>query len=71
MNKISEKILKYINNNDKYKNEIIVKRHSFTNVKDFTNQVGYIIMDIVSREKKFFDVDRRDIDVNAIAQELF
>ena len=71
MNKISQQILNFIRENDEWINKVLGIRSRFNNQKDFTNQVGYVIMDIVSREKKFFDINRSDIDVNGIAQELF
>jgi len=71
MNRISLKILQYILDSDKYWLRIRMKRSEYKNIKDFTYQVGYIIMDIVNKEPKFFDINRNDIDIDNIAQELF
>lgn len=69
MNKETIKILTYIQNSENYKKKVknLYKRNS----KDFSNQVLYVIMEIVSTEKKFFGMDRSKIDINAISQELF
>lgn len=56
---------------DDYMIQIVAKREKSSNSKDFEIQVGYIIMDMVSREKEFFDVDRSEIDIAGIAQEMF
>lgn len=71
MNKISQNLLNYIQNNHNYHQKIQQYRTECYNLKDFQNQVGYVIMDIVSREKKFFDINRNDINIAQITQELF
>lgn len=70
MNRITKKIYDGLNNNG-YMKRIILKRETTNNTKDFEVQVGYIIMDMVNREKQFFDIDRSEIDIARIAQELF
>lgn len=71
MNKISRQILSYIQNDNEQLAKVLNLKDRFNNHKDFTNQIGYVIMDVVSTEKRFFDIDRKEIEVNEIAQELF
>lgn len=71
MNKESKTILKYIRTNLDWLSRVMKLRGQYLNQKDFTYQLGYVIMDLVSREPEFIRMDRNKIDINAIGQELF
>ncbi len=71
MTQETKKVLNYIKMNTKYKGQIAIQRRTYSNLKDFTNQVSYIVKTMVDNEEKLFGINRKKIDVYFIAQELF
>lgn len=71
MNKTTQKIYDRIKSDDHLMNYVQLKRELFPNSRDFTNQVGYVVMELVSTEKDLFNINRSDIEIDKIAQELF
>lgn len=71
MNKETQQILDYLNSSGHYLNKIddLKKKHS--NIKEFTYQLGYVIMGIVSEEKKFINLARKNIDLPLIVNIYF
>jgi hypothetical protein len=71
MNKETEQILNYINKSGHYLDKIADIRVKWNNLKDFQLLVGYVIMEIVSQEKAFMHISRKNIEINLIAERYF
>ncbi len=70
MNKETTKIVEFIENS-RYKSKIEEVRARFSNYKDFSNQTGYVIMDILNNEREFYDYPRNDIELSKIVELYF
>ena len=46
-------------------------RDKYPNTKDFQTMLGYLIMEIVSEEKNFINLSRKNIDLPILSQMLF
>jgi len=71
MNKETKKVLKYIDNNPEIEQKLKTLGKKFNNFKDFYNQTGYVIMDIVNRNKEFYTLDRTRIDIYTVSERYF
>ena len=71
MNRETMKIVSFIEQNEQYKGKLISIRERFPNYKDFMNQVGYVIMEILSNERQFYDYPRNDIQISKIVDLYF
>ncbi len=71
MTRENTKILNFIKTNDNYMKKIKTARLKHNNNKDFTNQILYIVMDLVNTEKQFYGVNRKNIDVVQLSKEFF
>jgi len=71
MNKETKLIYNYIKDTSDSIYHISRLREQYRNQKDFTNQLLYHIMDIVNKEKKFVNLNRKEIDVIEISNKLF
>lgn len=71
MNRETAKIISFIETSDIYKEKFKVTRSKYSNFKDFRNQAGYIVMEILNSEKEFFDYPRKDIEILKIVELYF
>ena len=71
MNKETLKLFEFMVDNPEWINKLKQKREHFSNYKDFYNQAGYVIMELLNTEKKFFDYPRKDIQISKIADLYF
>jgi len=71
LNKETKLILTFIKNNQDFVYTINRLRETYSNQRDFTNQLLYAIMDVLNREKQFTHIDRKNIDIIAISNTLF
>lgn len=71
MNKETTQILDYINKSGHYLDKIGELRLIHNNLKDFTFKINYLIMSIVNEEERFFNMSRKNIDLQEIANKFF
>lgn len=71
MNRETIKLVSFIEQNEQYTQELKEARGKFSNYKDFTNKVGYIVMGLLNTEKEFFDYPRNDIELSKIVALYF
>lgn len=71
MNKETAQLIDYINSSGFYLDKLDQLKKKFNNSKDYQNQLGYVIMEIVSTEKKFINMSRKNIDLPMISQIYF
>lgn len=71
MNKETSQLIDYIEKSGFYLDKVDQLRSKYNNIKDFQNQVGYLIMEIVSEEKKFINLSRKNIDLDLITLKYF
>lgn len=71
MNKETALLSEYLNKSGHYLEKIDQFRAKYPNSKDFQNQFGYLIMEIVSEEKKFINLSRKNIDLPILSQMYF
>lgn len=71
MNKETQRIYDFINSSEELKNKIKSLRSKHNNFKDFYNQIGYVIMDVLNRNKQFHDYARNKIEIVKIAEMFF
>jgi len=71
MNKETGQILDYINKSGHYLERVQSLRMKHNNIKDFQVMLGYVIMEIVSEEKKFINLKRGNIELPEISVTLF
>lgn len=71
MNKETLKLFEFMVNNPKWISKIKEKRQQYPNYKDFYNQAGYILMEILTTEKQFFDYPRDRINVKKLVDMYF
>lgn len=71
MNKETLKVFEFMVNNPKWVNKVKETKVRFPNYKDFYNQAGYLIMEILSTEKEFMDYPRNDINIKKIVDMYF
>ena len=71
MNRETKKLLEYIDNSIEYKDKLTEIQTTYPNFRDFYNQVGYIIMDIVNTNKQFHNLSRNNIEIELITERFF
>lgn len=71
MNKETSILVEYINKSGYAQERIEQLRQKHKNIKDFQTMLGYFIMEIVSEEKKFINLSRKNIDLPMISQMYF
>ena len=71
MNKETKKVYDFIQQDEQLKQKVKSLRSKHNNFKDFYNQVGYVIMDILNRNKQFHDYPRNKIEIVKIAEMFF
>ena len=71
MNSETKKILNLIKSNEQYVVRLINLREKYNNSKEFYNQMGYFIMDIVNTEKTLMNLKRKNIEFDIINKEFF
>lgn len=71
MNRETTKLFEYMVDNPEWLNKLKDKRAKYPNYKDFYNQAGYVIMELLNTEKKFFDYPRKEIQIKKIADLYF
>ncbi len=71
MNQETQRLYDFIENNKEYKDKILLNKEKYSNFKDFFNQTGYVIMDILSTEKEFFGYPRNKIELDIITERFF
>lgn len=71
MNKETTQIIDYIHQSGHYLEKIDQLREKYNNIKDFQNQFGYMIMEIVNEEKKFIHLSRNKIELELITERYF
>lgn len=71
MNKETQQILEHINKSGYALEKIDQLRSKWNNIKDFQNQFGYLVMEILSEEKKFLNLSRNKIDLPILAHRFF
>ena len=71
MNKETKQLIDYIEQSGFYLDKINKLKTKHNNIKDFQFHLSYVIMDIVSSEKKFYNMSRKNIELDNIALILF
>lgn len=71
MNKETKKILKFIEETPQWFEKLKAIRAKNSNYKDFFNQIGYLLMELLNTEKNFFDYPREKIEISKIANLYF
>lgn len=71
MNRETRKLIDFLNENDQYTTKLRTLREKHNNYKDFSNQVLYVIQEVLNTEKKFFDYPRNKIDLFIITNLYF
>jgi hypothetical protein len=63
LNKETQLIHDYITSSGYYLNKIDDLKKRYTNIKDFQLMFSYVIMEILSEEKKFVNLSRKNIEL--------
>ena len=71
MNKETRQLSDYIEKSGYYLDKVEKLREKHNNIKDFQNMLGYVIMEIVSEEKKFINLSRKEIDLPKLTEMYF
>lgn len=71
MNKETNILIEYINKSGYALDRIDKLRQQYTNIKDFHNQFGYLIMEILNEEKKFINLSRKNIELPILVSKYF
>lgn len=71
MNRETKKILNFIQQTPSWESRLEVLRKKHSNYKDFFNQIGYLLMELLNTEKAFFDYPRERIEISKIANLYF
>lgn len=71
MNKETGILVEHIDKSSYALERIETLRQKHNNIKDFQVMLGYLIMEIVSEEKKFLNLSRKNIDLPMISQMYF
>lgn len=71
MNRETRKVIDFINDTPEYTNKVQELRKKFSNHKDFSNQVLYLVQEILNTQKKFYDYPRHKIDLFVISNIYF
>jgi hypothetical protein len=71
MNHETKLIINYIDNSGYYLEKLAKLRDRFNNIKDFENQFGYVVMEILNEEKKLINISRKNIDLPFLTQVYF
>ena len=71
MNKETSLILEHINKNGHCCEKLSQLRSKHRNIKDFQVMLGYLVMEVVSEEKKFMNLSRKNIDLPYLTKVLF
>ena len=71
MNKETSILVEHIDKSGHALERIEQLRQKHNNIKDFQVMLGYLIMEIVSEEKKFINLSRKNIDLPMISQMYF
>lgn len=71
MTKETNKVISFIKANDYYLQRVNKIRTNNHNIKDFTNNVTDVIMELINREKPFYGIDRRKIEIHDVAEVFF
>ena len=71
MNKETELLINFIDSSGFYLDKIDKLKTKYNNIKDFQFHLSYVIMDIVSQEKKFFNMSRKNIELDKITLKYF
>ena len=71
MTKETKKILSFIESDETSQAKLKELSESHTNFKDFYNQTGYVIMDIVNTNKDFHNLSRNNIEIDLISERYF
>ena len=71
MNKETSILVEHIDKSGYALERIEQLRQKHNNIKDFQVMLGYLIMEIVSEEKKFINLSRKNIDLPMISQMYF
>lgn len=71
MNRETQQLLNYIDKSGFYLDKIASIRLKYSNIKDFNNMLGYVIMDIVNTERSFFNINRKNIEIELITEKYF
>jgi len=71
VNKETSLLLDYIDKSGFFLEKIKGLRVKHNNVKDFQAIVGYVVMEIVSKEKKFMHLKRNNIELDQITMRYF
>lgn len=67
MNKETQVLIDYINKSGYYLEKVDKLKQKFNNIKDFTNQFGYVIMEIVGKEPTFLHLNRSNIELQELS----
>lgn len=70
MNKETNTILKFLENNSEELTKVRNLKLKYTNYKDFYNQLGYQIMNILN-QKQFINLSRKSVDLDFIVDKYF
>lgn len=70
MNKETNKVLKFLENNPIELKKVREMKLKHTNYKDFYNQFGYVIMNILNN-KEFVNVSRKNVDLEFLTDKYF
>ena len=71
MNKETELLINFIDSSGFYLDKLAKLKSKYNNIKDFQFHLSYVIMDIVSQEKKFFNMSRKNIELDKITLRFF
>lgn len=70
MNKETNKVLKFLENNPIELKKVRELKRKHTNYKDFYNQFGYLIMEILNT-KEFINLSRKAVDLEFLTDKYF
>jgi hypothetical protein len=71
MNKESRKIIEFIDSDDLTTEKLEEIKKRFTNSRDFTNQIGYLVMEIVNTNQEFYQLNRNKLEIEKISERYF
>ena len=71
MTKETKKVLEIINNDPEMVAKIDNLKLKYTNIREFYNQIGYVIMDLVTTNKSLYTINRSKIDLYLITERYF
>lgn len=71
MNKETKAMYEFILRSDIETAKLLALRDRYRNSRDFQNQLGYMIMGIMSTESKFFNINRNKVDLPGLVKEWF